>query len=162
MSATADDLFARLERLNITTTTHFHPPLFSVEESQKLRGNLPGGHCKNLFLKDKKKNLWLIVALEDQRIDMKALGKTLSSARLSFGKPELLQEILGVTPGSVTPFALMNDQEVQVQVVLDARMMEMDLLNYHPLTNDMTTSIYPSDLEKFIVDCGHVPITVTL
>jgi len=162
MSATPDDLFARLEQLNIATTTHTHPPLFSVEESQKLRGNLPGGHCKNLFLKDKKGVLWLIVALEEQRVDMKALGKTLSSARLSFGKPDLLQKILGVSPGSVTPFALMNDREIQVRVVLDARMMELDLLNYHPLTNHMTTSICPPDLQKFIADCGHTPVTVAL
>ena len=93
---------------------------------------------------------------------MKALGKTLSSARLSFGKPELLLKTLGVTPGSVTPFALVNDSEIQVQAVLDAKMMEMDLLNYHPLTNHMTTGICPSDFRKFIADCGHTPVTITL
>lgn len=160
--ATPDDLFARLAELNIKTTTHKHPPLFSVAESQELRRNLPGGHCKNLFLKDKKRVLWLVVALEDQRVDMKALSGTLSSARLSFGKPELMLEILGIEPGSVTPFALINDPNQRVRVVLDAEMMEMDVLNYHPLTNCMTTSINSSDLRKFVEACGHTPVTVKL
>ncbi|MBT3767052.1 MAG: prolyl-tRNA synthetase associated domain-containing protein [Rhodospirillaceae bacterium] len=160
--ATPDDLFARLVELNIETVTHHHAPLHSVAESQELRGELPGGHCKNLFLKDKKGVLWLVVTLEDRQVDMKTLSGTIASARLSFGKPELMIEVLGIEPGSVTPFALINDPDHQVRVVLDAEMMDMELLNYHPLSNRMTTRISASDLLIFIAACGHTPVTVKL
>ena len=160
--ATPDDLFARLTELNIATVTHHHAPLHSVAESQELRGELPGGHCKNLFLKDKKGVLWLIVTLEDKQIDMKSLSGTIASARLSFGRPELMSEVLGIEPGSVTPFALINDPDQIVRVVLDAEMMEMELLNYQPLSNRMATRIRASDLLKFIAACGHAPLTVKL
>ncbi|MDH3476232.1 MAG: prolyl-tRNA synthetase associated domain-containing protein [Rhodospirillales bacterium] len=157
-TATPDDLFARLDALGIETTTHEHPPLFTVEESKALRGDLPGGHCKSLFLRDKKRNLWLAVMLEDRAIDMKEMRKLLgASGSLSFGSPELLEELLGVKPGSVTPFALINDTEYRLSVVLDEEMMGFDPLNYHPLTNTATTAIAPADLKRFIEACGHTP-----
>lgn len=162
MPATQDDLFARFDALGIRTVTHDHPPLFTVEESRELRGALPGGHCKSLFLKAKNGSLWLVVALEDSSVDLKALAKMLGVGTLSFGKPELLWEMLGVVPGSVTPFGLINDRQHQVNVVLDARMMALDLLNYHPLRNDRTTAIATSDLLRFIADCGHEPTTLDL
>lgn len=162
MPATQDDLFARFEALGIETTTHDHPPLFTVEDSRALRGELPGGHCKNLFLKAKSGSLWLVVALEDTAVDLKALAKQLGVGTLSFGKPELLWEVLGVVPGAVTPFALINDRERQVSPVLEARMMAMPLLNYHPLRNDRTTALASADLLRFVADCGYDPLVTDL
>ena len=98
MPATEEQLFTRFEELGIETTTKRHPPVFTVEEAKSLRGELPGGHCKSLFLKDKKGALWLVVCLEDRRMDMKALQAAIGSGRLSFGKPDLLVEVLGVEP----------------------------------------------------------------
>lgn len=131
--------------------------MFTVEEARALRGEIAGGHCKNLFLKDKKDRLWLVVCLEDTPIDLKRLPAAIGSARLSFGRPELLAEVLGVEPGSVTPFALINDAVCRVTVVLAADMMLNETLNYHPLVNTATTSIAAPDLVKFIRACGHEP-----
>tara|TARA_Y100001960_G_scaffold332433_1_gene432877 strand:- start:483 stop:989 length:507 start_codon:yes stop_codon:yes gene_type:complete len=157
MSETEENLMQRLCDLNIACTTLRHPAVSTVEESKRLRGDLPGGHCKSLFLKDKKGRLYLVVALEDREINMKRLRKLLGAAQLSFGRPELLMEVLGVIPGAVTPFGLINDNERQVHVVLDCEMMKQDLLNYHPLTNEATTSIAPNDLITFVRACGHEP-----
>ncbi len=157
MVMTRDDLLARLGDLGIATETFDHAPVFTVEEARIHCGHLPGGHCKNLFLKDKKGQLWLIVTLDSQPIDLKSLSKALGAARFSFGKPDLLHETLGVTPGSVTPFALINDVDLRVSVVLDSVMMAMDRLNYHPLTNDATTAITPQGLHDLIISCGHRP-----
>ncbi|WP_421693117.1 prolyl-tRNA synthetase associated domain-containing protein [Aestuariivirga sp.] len=162
MPATRDEFFARLEALGIETTTRDHAPVYTVEEAQALRGEIPGGHCKNLFLKDDKGNLWLIVCLEEAQIDLKAAPARIGSRRLSFGKPELLMEVLGVEPGSVTPFGLINDGEVRVNVVLDAKMMAHELLNYHPLENNATTTIRTADLLAFIRSCGHDPKIVAV
>ncbi len=162
MHATSDILFKRLEDLGIDFETHMHPPVFTVEEARAHCNHLPGGHCKNLFLKDKKGDLWLVVALNERPINMKELRWRIGSNHLSFGKPDLLGDVLGVEPGSVTPFALINDGDLQVRVVLDKEMMEMDLLNFHPLTNGMTTAITPDDLLKFIHHTGHQPDLVEL
>jgi Ala-tRNA(Pro) deacylase len=153
----AAQLFARLDALAIAHSTFTHPPVFTVAEAMALRGQLPGGHCKCLFLKDRKGGLWLLVALEERRIDLKRLADALGAPRLSFGNAELLYEVLGVMPGSVTPFALANDTGHRVTVVLDRGMLEHDPLNYHPLENDRTTAIAPADLLRFIRDCGHEP-----
>ena len=155
--ATRDDLFARLRELGIDTVTHEHPPVFTVEEAREHCSHLPGGHCKSLFLKDKKGQLWLVVALDDRRVDLKALSGAIGAARLSFGRPELLYEVLGIVPGAVTPFALINDRAHRVNVVLEREMMRLELLNYHPLGNDATTAIAPRDLHRFIAACGHCP-----
>jgi Ala-tRNA(Pro) deacylase len=157
MPETRDELFERLAALGIETGTVEHPPLFTVEESRALRGEIPGGHCKNLFLKDRKGALWLVVTLEDAAVDLKALPARIGAGRLSFGRAELLMEVLGVTPGSVTPFALINDIGRRVNVVLDAAMMAEEVLNYHPLTNEATTSIAAADLIRFLRDTGHDP-----
>lgn len=156
MPATPDILFDRLAALGIQTTTHAHPPLFTVEDSKALRGALPGGHCKNLFLKDKKGQVWLVVADEDREIDLKRLRRQIGAGgTLSFGKPELLEELLGVAPGSVTPFGLINDTAHRVRVVLDKLMLDHAILNYHPLTNEATTAIASADLLRFVEACGH-------
>jgi Ala-tRNA(Pro) deacylase len=157
-----EQLFQRLDALGIPYHTYAHPPVFTVAESVALRGRLPGGHCKSLFLKDKKGGLWLVVALEERRIDLKRLAAQLEAPRLSFGNAALLYELLGVRPGSVTPFALANDRDHRVRVVLDRGMLERDPLNYHPLENDRTTAIAPADLLRFIAACGHEPILVDL
>ena len=162
MPATRQDLLARLEALGIATTTRDHAPVYTVEEARALRGEIPGGHCKNLFLKDDKGAIWLIVCLEEAAIDLKAAPARIGSRRLSFGKPDLLKEVLGVEPGSVTPFGLINDTGKRVNVVLDATMMAHDLLNYHPLENTATTTIRAADLVAFIRACGHEPRVVAV
>ena len=158
MPATPDDLFFFLDRLGIAHPTVSHPPLFTVEQSQSLRGRIPGGHSKNLFLKDKTGRLFLLVLLEEARIDLKALPGLIGAGRLSFGSADLLREVLGVEPGSVTPFALINDQDRRVTPVLDEAMMTHEVLNYHPLLNTMTTSIHAGDLLKFVAATGHSPL----
>ena len=155
MPATREDLLERLKSLGIETTTVEHPALFTVEQSQELRGKIPGAHTKNLFLKCKKGTIWLIVALEDADINLKTAHKIIGSGRLSFGRAELLMDVLGVPPGSVTPFSLINDQDQHVSVVLDASMMDHDVLNFHPLENTATTTISRDGLLAFVRDCGH-------
>ncbi|MDP9138094.1 MAG: prolyl-tRNA synthetase associated domain-containing protein [Pseudomonadota bacterium] len=162
MPASRHDLFARLEALGIETTTRDHAAVFTVEEARTLRGEIAGGHCKNLFLKDAKGELWLIVCLEDTRIDLKGLPQKIGSGRLSFGRPELLREVLGIEPGSVTPFALINATSLEDHVVLEQAMMAHALLNYHPLENTATTTIAAPDLVKFLRACGHDPQIVAL
>jgi Ala-tRNA(Pro) deacylase len=158
MPATPDALFAFLDRLSIPHTTVSHPPLFTVEQSRALRGKVPGGHTKNLFLKDKRGALFLVVALEDAQIDLRGLHRQLgASGRFSFGSAELLRETLGVEPGSVTPFAAINDVGRKVAVVLDAAMLTHEILNYHPLVNTMTTSLPRDGLVTFLKACGHEP-----
>lgn len=162
MAATEKELHARLADLGIESTTVRHPAVFTVEESKALRGNLPGAHSKNLFLKDKKGTYWLVVTLEDREIDLKTLRRQIGAAQLSFARAERLKETLGVDPGSVTPFALINDTENNVRVVLDAEMMACETLNYHPLTNTASTTITPDGLMTFIRSCGHQPSVVEL
>jgi len=162
MAAGEDELMARLAELGISTTTHRHVAVQTVEEAKALRGDLPGGHCKNLLLKDKKAQIWLVVTLEDRQIDLKTLPKRIGSARLSFAKPELMWELLGVRPGAVTPFGLINDPARRVNVVLDADMLSHDPLNYHPLHNEATVAIAPGDLKRFISDTGHACAEVDL
>jgi Ala-tRNA(Pro) deacylase len=157
MPASRADLFACLQRLGIETVTFEHPPLFSVEESRKLRGEIAGGHTKNLFLKDKKERVFLVVAEEDSEIDMKSLHKRIGSARLSFGRPELLLELLGVVPGSVTPFAVINDHDRLVSVVVDERLLTHARLNFHPLENTATSTIAREDFLTFLRHTGHEP-----
>ena len=158
MPASPEELFAFLDRLGIPHSTVSHPPLFTVEQSQALRGQIPGGHTKNLFLKDKKDAVFLVVALEDARIDLKGLHRLLGAAgRFSFGSADLLQEVWGVAPGAVTPFGAINDTAGRVTVVLDAEMMRHEVLNYHPLVNTQTTSLAARDLIKFLEATGHPP-----
>ena len=158
MPASPDDLFAFLDRLGIAHRTVSHPPLFTVEESQALRGTIPGGHTKNLFLRDKKGALFLVVALEDAVIELRSLHRRVgASGRFSFGSADLLREALGIEPGAVTPFAAINDPAGRVTVVLDAAMMDHETLNYHPLRNTMTTSIGRDGLLRFLEATGHRP-----
>jgi Ala-tRNA(Pro) deacylase len=155
-------LLAQFDALGIAHRTYTHLPVFTVEEAKALRGTLPGGHCKSLFLKDKKDGLWLVVALEECRVDLKALADKLGAPRFSFGAPELLYEVLGVRPGSVTPYAAINDRGGRVAVVLQRAMLAHEPLNYHPLENTRTTAIAASDLIRFLEVSGHPPRIVDI
>jgi len=158
MPATPADLFAFLDDLGIAHETMTHPPVFTVEQSRAHRDPGAGGHTKNLFLRDKKGALFLVVALEDAPIELKGLHRLLgASGRFSFGSAELLRETLGVEPGSVTPFCALNDRAGRVAVVLQAAMMAHQRLNFHPLDNTMTTALDREDLVKFLRATGHEP-----
>ena len=159
---TPEELFAQFDVLEIAHKTYSHPPVFTVAEATALRGNLPGGHCKSLFLKDKKAGFWLAVMLEERRTDLKRLAAQLGAPRFSFGAATELLRLLGVRPGSVTPFALLNDVERVVTPVLDAGMLKQNPLNFHPLENDRTTAISSGDLLRLIAASGHVPRIVEL
>lgn len=155
MPITRDELFRHFENLGIPTTTVEHDAVFTVAESDQLHRNLKGGHTKNLFLKDAKGRLFLVVAESHAEIDMKQLHKRIGSARLSFGKPDLLERTLGVTPGSVTAFSIINDTDGAVDIIIDDQLMAFDTVNCHPLTNTATTAIATSDLLKFIQSTRH-------
>jgi Ala-tRNA(Pro) deacylase len=158
MPASPDELFAYLDGLGIVHTTVRHAPLFTVGESQALRGKIPGAHTKNLFLRDKKGTVFLVVALEDAVIELRSLHRLLgASGRFSFGSADLMRELIGVEPGSVTPFAAINDKLLRVTVVLDAAMMAHAVLNFHPLENTGTTTISREGLLRFLEATGHKP-----
>ena len=158
MPATPEELFACLDRLGIKHSTVSHPPLFTVEQSRALRGQIPGGHTKNLFLKDKKDALYLVTAPEDSTIELKSLHRLLgASGRFSFGSADLMMETLGVIPGAVTPLGVINDTEARVTVVLDRTLMENAVINCHPLVNTMTTSLPREGLIAFLESTGHPP-----
>jgi len=159
MPASRDDLMEFFDSLGIKVTTVDHEPVFTVAESGDLHERIAGGHTKNLFLKDKKGRLFLVVALHDATIDLKKIHQLIGGqGRVSFGNADLLMEVLGVTPGSVTPFTLINDREAhRVTPIFDAAMMRHDILNFHPLSNDATTTISRDDLLAFARGCGHEP-----
>ncbi len=162
MLTTRDEILARLAGMGITATTHDHPPVFTVEQAREYTHHLPGGHCKNLFLKDKKGRLWLVTLLDDRQVDLNALSKRLGAARFSFGRSELLREVLGVEPGSVTPLAIVNDGAGRVTHVLDAGLLAAGTVNCHPLRNDATTAIGSTDLLRFVRETGHEPVILDL
>jgi Ala-tRNA(Pro) deacylase len=150
-------LLARLAALGIGHRTVEHPPVFTVEQAKALRGDLPGHHIKNLFLRNKKEEMWLVVALEDRAVDLRRLGEVLGAGRLSFGSAERLRRHLGVEPGSVTPFALVNDEAHLVRLALDRGIADGQAVNAHPLVNTMTTALAPADLLRFFEATGHTP-----
>jgi Ala-tRNA(Pro) deacylase len=162
MRADRATLFARLEELGIATVTVEHEPLFTVEQSAGLRERIPGAHTKNLFLTDKDRRMVLVVAKDDTRVDLKALAKRLSAGRFSFGRGDLLEAVLGVPAGSVTPFALINASSARVIVVVDETLLDYTEVNCHPLENTATTRLATEDLLRFIRACGHAPLVMAL
>lgn len=158
MSETRKPLFDLLDKLGIARTVHEHEAIFTVEQGAHIKAALPGGHTKNLFLKDKSGTLFLVCALGETKIPVNQLHKVLGCKRLSFGKPDLMEEVLGVTPGSVTFFAIMNDWENRVQLVLDKALFTHETVNFHPLENTGTTAFAASDMEVFAAATGHDPI----
>jgi len=157
---TRADLIAFLDAEGIAHSTLEHPAVFRVGEGDEIKAALPGGHTKNLFLKDAKGQLWLISALGETAIDLKRLHPVIGSGRLSFGNPELMQETLGVTPGSVTAFGLINDTEHRVRFVLDAALAAADPVNFHPLTNTATTAVSREGFRRFLAALGVEPMIV--
>lgn len=158
MPATRKDLFQRFDQLGIETTTLDHAAVYTVAESDALNKQLPGGHTKNLFLKDAKGRIYLIVAESHAEVNLKTIHKEIGCARLSFGKPDLLMEILGVEPGAVTALGVINDRDRRLeQVIVDESLMAFEVINCHPLENTATTTLTRDDLLRFIRDCGHEP-----
>lgn len=159
--ATPADLLARLDALGIGHHTIEHPPVFTVDEAKRLRGRIPGAHVKNLFLRDKKGVMWLFTCLEDREVDLLWLADQIGCKRFSFGSAERLFRTLGVEPGSVTPFGVINDHAREVGVALDRGLLDHDPLNFHPLVNDRTTAVSPSGLVRFLEAVGHPPRWIT-
>ena len=162
LPTTPEQLFKILQTLNITYELHHHPATFTVAESDVLKAEIPGTHCRNLYLRDKKKRNFLIVAANETEIDLKFLSKALECGRFSFGSQDRLWQHLGIRQGSVCPFCVINDPDHHVQVVLDAEMMKANRVNYHPMDNRMTIGLSPTDLLRFFEHSGHVPITLDL
>lgn len=158
---TAEDLFAFLDSLGIAHTTKRHEPVFTVAESVALRDAIAGGHTKNLFVKDKKDNYFLLTVEENATVDLKTVHQIIGAAsKVSFGKPEKLMEYLGVIPGAVTAFGVINDTGNNVTIVIDEALMQDEIVNCHPLSNDATTSIGSKDLLRFIEATGHKPLVL--
>lgn len=157
LPTTPGALLAVLDNLGIFYNIYNHPPIFTVAEGTHLKEAIPGLHCRNLFLRDKKEVMYLAVVANDTKVDLKNLEKLLGSARLSFGSPERLWTHLGITPGSVCPFAAINDKNHEVTVILDEYMMRADTVCYHPLDNAQTIGLSPADLLKFFAHTGHAP-----
>lgn len=155
-------LLERLESLDIAHRTVVHRPVYTVAESRELRADFPGGHSKNLFLRNKKGRMWLVTCLEDRQIDLKRLAEHLGAGRFSFASAERLMRYLGVIPGAVTPFAVINDREQAVHMVLDAGLLEHDPLHFHPLDNGMTTAVSAEGLLRFLEHAMHPPQIVDL
>jgi Ala-tRNA(Pro) deacylase len=163
MPTSPEDLLDYLASLSIAAETVDHPPLHTVEDSQALRGDIPGGHTKNLFVKDKKNRLFLLVSGETTAIDLKRVHEKIGAqGRVSFGSADSLEEVWGVRPGAVTPFGAINDRACKVRVVLDEAMMRHERLNFHPLVNTRTTGLASTDLIKFLRATGHEPLVVAL
>ncbi|MCH8038608.1 MAG: prolyl-tRNA synthetase associated domain-containing protein [Proteobacteria bacterium] len=152
-----EDLLARLDELGIAARTFTHPPVHTVAEAKARRGEIEGAHIKNLFLRNKKGAMWLITCLEDREIDLKALGRALDAGRFSFGSAARLMTYLGVEPGAVTPFGVINDTEGKVRMVLDKALLDRGPINAHPLVNDMTVAVSPEGLLRFLEAAGHPP-----
>lgn len=157
-----EQLLERLSSLGIEATTFSHPPVYTVEEARAMRGELPGAHIKNLFLRNKKGAMWLLTCLEDRALELRSVGERIGAGRLSFASAERLMRYLGVLPGAVTPLAVINDTEAEVRMVLDRAILDMPLVNCHPLVNDRTTALAPSDLVRFLEATGHPPALIDL
>ncbi len=163
MPKTFEELMRYLGKLEINVSTIRHAPVFTVAEAQELRGQVAGAHTKNLFLKDKKDNFFLVTVDEEAEVDLKTIHTRIGAAsRVSFGKPEKLLEYLGLTPGAVSVFGAINDTHHQVRVVLDESLMKHDIINAHPLTNEATTSIGREDLITFLKATGHEPLILKI
>jgi Ala-tRNA(Pro) deacylase len=155
-----DDLLALLDAHGIEHATLDHPAVFRVGEGEEIKAGLAGAHTKNLFLKDSRGQLWLVSAEQSTRIDLKRLPAVIGSGKLSFGSAARLEEALGVTPGSVTAFALANDAAHAVRFVLDASLDEAEQVNFHPLVNTATTTVSRQGFRAFLRALGITPIVV--
>lgn len=162
MDSARERLFAIFDELGIRHRTVEHPPVFTVEEAERHTGHLPGAHTKNLFLEDRTGGLWLVSCAADQQVRVNALARLLGAPRMSFAKPERLQEVLGVIPGAVTPFALINDVDRRLRPVVDEKLLRHAEVNFHPVDNAATTTIASTDLLKFMDALGYTPLLIDL
>lgn len=162
LPTTPDQLFAILDELEIKYEVFNHKPIFTVAEGLDMERNIPGLHCRNLFIRDKKGKMFLVVAANETKVNMKELQTKLECGRLSFGSHDRLWQYLGIRTGSVCPFCIINDKAGDVEIILDEYMMNAELVNYHPLDNSMTMGLTPQDLIKFIKHTGHEPRTMDI
>ncbi len=162
LPTTSDELLQNLQKLDVSYALHKHEPIFTVEGGEHLKASIPGLHCRNLFLRDKKKKMFLVVAANETKIDLKKLSSVLECGRFSFGSADRLWENLGIRQGSVNPFCIMNDTDHKVRIILDKYMMDQDIVNYHPMDNAMTIGLSPADLMRFIESTNHDPEIVDL
>lgn len=162
LPTTSDALLQSLDGLGISYALHKHAPIFTVEEGEHLKASISGLHCRNLFLRDKKKKMFLVAAANETKIDLKKLSSVLECGRFSFGSADRLWENLGIRQGSVNPFCIMNDTDHNVRIILDKYMMGQGIVNYHPMDNAMTIGLKPADLMRFIKGTNHNPEIVDL
>jgi Ala-tRNA(Pro) deacylase len=155
-----DALLGWMAERGVDQRTHDHPAVFTVDEGHDIKAAMPGAHTKNLFLKDKKGQLWLISARQDTVIDLKATPRVIGSDRLSFGNETLMYETLGVRPGSVTALGLINDVDRRVRFVLDKRLWDADIVNFHPLTNTATTALSQAAFRRVLAELGREPLVI--
>lgn len=155
-------LIEALDKAGISWSLHEHEAVFTVEASTRLHDTIAGAHTKNLFLKDAGGQFWVVSAPHDASVDLKALPGVIGSKKVSFGKAEDMERLLGVSPGSVTPLAAFNDCDGAVRVVLDRRLAEAATVNVHPLRNTATLGLSGSDLVAFLSSHGHSPLVVDL
>lgn len=161
MQAGKQQLFAFLEQLGIAVRTTAHRAVFTVQEGQDIKKNIPGAHTKNLFLKDKKGHYFLVTLAGHAVVDLKHLHEKIgASGRLSFGSSEKLAEYLGLYPGAVSAFGLINDKDNHVAFILDKALFDNAIINCHPMTNEATTSISREDLVKFARATNHEPLII--
>ncbi len=159
---TSEHLIDTLNKLDVAYQMHEHEPIFTVAEGEHLKKAIPGTHCRNMFLRDKKKNMFLLTLANETQVDLKKLAEHLGCGRLSFGSPDRLWEYLGIRPGSVNPFCIVNDKGGDVRIILDKYMMDQNILNVHPMDNAMTIGLTPLDLARFIETTNHSPEIIDL
>ncbi len=162
MPTSPEELMARLTALGIPFALHHHKAVFTVAEAETVEHDIPGTHCRNLFLRDKKKNNFLVVLQNSTEVDIKKLQPIIGADKISFGSADRLFEYLGARPGSVCPYAIINDKNNEVKICLEKSMLETERVNYHPLINTMTIGTTPADLLRFIESTGHTPHIVDL
>lgn len=162
LPTTPDALMSKLKNLGIEFSVHHHKAVFTVNEAMAVERDITGAHCRNLFLRDKKKNNFLLVLRNETEVDLKKLQPLIGADKLSFGSADRLMEYLGVRPGSVCPYCIINDTGHQVKIFLEKGMMEQERVNYHPLINTMTIGCHPDDLKRFVESTGHTPHIIDL
>ena len=146
------ELIELLKKESYKMTVHQHDALFTVQDSKKLRGKIEGAHSKNLFLKNKKNKFFLLTCEEADKIDLKRISKSLGLGNTSFAKEEYLDQYLKIKPGSVSPFALLNDEEGEVSFYLEQTLYESEFVNFHPLINTSTITIENNKFLEFMIE----------
>lgn len=146
----------RLRELGIAFTRHEHPPVATVEEAEQHWSGIDATHCKNLFLRNQKGNRhYLVVIPHLKKVDLRAVADQIGDGKLSFGSPDRVMTHLGLTPGSVSPFGLINNRDHAVRVVIDRDLKAAERLSFHPNINTATLVIGREDFMRFLDACGN-------